>query len=75
MSYQPERGAPGLNDFAAEILGADDGDNATEAARIIAAAIYRVGAQVVDGLDSTRRALNKVSEHLEFISVNLPDSN
>ena len=74
MSYRPT-GSQGLNDFADEILSAGDGDSTTHAAVIVAAAIYRVGAQLVDCLDLTRRALNDASNQLEYIQLKLSDGN
>ncbi len=71
MGYDPN-GSEGLNDFADQILLADE-DSAGGAAVTIAAAVYRVGAQLVDTFHAMTLAINKVSEQLEYIQLNLAD--
>ena len=73
MSYEPN-GSAGLNDFAEQISGAPDhGDSITTSAVILASAVYRVGAEIVDNFDNISSAIWKLAEEVELLRNSLPD--
>ena len=72
MSYHPD-GSEGLNDFADQIAAAPVESAEADAAVILAVALYRVGAQLVDSFDSIAQNLGTLSERLDHLRLDLPE--
>jgi hypothetical protein len=73
MTYKPS-GSEGLNDFADQIATAPAESVESDAAVILAVALYRVGAQLVDSFDFIGRQLATLSEELDHLRMDLPEA-